>query len=158
MIRGWLDPVVAGKVHFTNNRADLSEFIEPSQILKELGGDEDWEYEYIEPLQGENDKMKDETTKNQLLEDREKTVKEFEAATMKWIQEPHSEQGQQAKSTRNQIATKLKEDYWKLDPYVRARSLYDRQGVIGTDGKINWDAAKASAADVQPDTSANDVD
>jgi len=38
IIRGWLDPVVAAKVHFTNNRSELEEFIHPGQILKELGG------------------------------------------------------------------------------------------------------------------------
>src|ERR1700755_2748639 len=59
IIRGWLDPVVAGKVHFTSNVDDLEKFIPRSQIIKELEGDEQWEYKYVEPVQGENDAMKE---------------------------------------------------------------------------------------------------
>ncbi|PHH81421.1 hypothetical protein CDD83_3581 [Cordyceps sp. RAO-2017] len=40
IIRGWLDPVVAAKVHFTNYRAGLEEFIDRSHIIKELEGDD----------------------------------------------------------------------------------------------------------------------
>ena len=39
IIHPWLDPVVASKVHFTYGREGLEEFIEPSHIIKELGGD-----------------------------------------------------------------------------------------------------------------------
>ena len=159
MIRGWLDPVVAGKVHFTNNRADLAEFIEPSQMLKELGGDEDWEYEYVEPVPGENDTMKDAEARSRLLEARENTVKQFESATLDWIQDPEGEKGQAAKARRDQIATQLREQYWKLDPYVRARSLYDRLGIISSDGKVTWNAVTTSSTgQTQPEPSADDVD
>ena len=59
MIKGWLDPVVAAKIHFTKNRQDLENFIHPSQIMKELEGDEDWEYKYVEVPENENPKMAD---------------------------------------------------------------------------------------------------
>lgn len=151
---------MAGKVHFTNNKADLEEFIEPGQILKELGGDEDWEYQYVEPVPGENDKMKDVETKERLLGSREETVKQFEAATMGWIQRPDGEEGKANKAKRDQIAAKLREGYWGLDPYLRARSLYDRIGVIQPGGKVTWDASRASTTSkqVSPETYADDVD
>lgn len=160
VIRGWLDPVVAGKVHFTNNKSELEEFIEPSQIIKELGGDQDWEYEYVEPLAGENDKMKDTATRDSLLKTREETVKQFEAATLDWIKKPGGEEGKAARDRREKLATELKEGYWKLDPHIRARSLYDRMRIIQPDGKITWTAAKApeSAAPGAPETSTDDLD
>jgi hypothetical protein len=43
IIKGWLDPVVASKIHFTKHLEDLEQYIPRSQIMKELGGDEDWE-------------------------------------------------------------------------------------------------------------------
>src|SRR3954453_5427887 len=53
IIRGWLDPVVAGKVHFAKNLEELSHYVPKSQIPKELGGEEKWEYKYPEAVPGE---------------------------------------------------------------------------------------------------------
>ncbi|PNY26712.1 CRAL-TRIO domain-containing protein [Tolypocladium capitatum] len=138
IIRGWLDPVVAAKVHFTNYRAGLEEFIAPDQIIKELDGDEDWEYKYEEPVPGENEKMKDTETRDALLKARAELYKEFEAATRTWIRSPNTEEGKQARGQRERIAAQLRVDYWNLDPYVRARSQYDRKGEILPGGVVNW--------------------
>ncbi|OAR05976.1 hypothetical protein LLEC1_01308, partial [Akanthomyces lecanii] len=138
VIKPWLDPVVAAKVHFTNGRIGLEEFIAPSQIPKELGGEEDWKYKYIEPAENENAAMQDIATRDKILGERSALVKEFEEATKSWLREGDKESGQEARQSRDSIATQLKDNYWKLDPYIRARSLYDRQGVIGTNGAINF--------------------
>ncbi|PHH74667.1 hypothetical protein CDD82_4830 [Ophiocordyceps australis] len=138
IIRGWLDPVVAAKVHFTNYRAGLEEFIAPSQIIKELEGDEDWEYKYVEPIEGENDAMKDTETRDRLLKTRSELYNQFEEATRAWIRSPESSEGKQAQKKRQEIATNLKKGYWDLDPYMRSRSLYDRQGYLKPGGQVNW--------------------
>ncbi|KAG8157793.1 hypothetical protein KVR01_012455 [Diaporthe batatas] len=151
IIKGWLDPVVASKVHFTNNIKDVEQFIHSSRVLKELDGQEDWAYQYVEPIPGENDRMKDEATRNGLLAAREQLYKDYEEATLKWIQNPEDAS---AKVQRNSIAAKLRADYWKLDPYVRARSLYDRTGWLQGD-KVEPYPKKANA---EPTTTADDVD
>jgi hypothetical protein len=156
VIRGWLDPVVAAKVHFTNNRSELEDFIAPNHLIKELEGDENWEYKYVEPNPGENEKMKDTQTRDRLLVEREKLVKKFEQATQEWIRHPEGEQGKQIKSEREKIAKALKEDYWHLDPYIRARTLYDRQGAIQSGGKTDWYSLKPPT--VAASTSADDLD
>ncbi|KPM38535.1 CRAL-TRIO domain-containing protein C3H8.02 [Neonectria ditissima] len=160
IIRGWLDPVVASKVHFTNNRTELEEFIEPKHMIKELEGDEDWEYKYIEPIAGENDKMKDIETRDRLIEAREELVKKYEHATREWIRHPEGDEAKAIKAERAKLAEQLKVDYWNLDQYVRARTLYDRQGAIQGGGKTNWysapKAAVPSASAVS--TSADDLD
>ncbi|KJZ76195.1 hypothetical protein HIM_04277 [Hirsutella minnesotensis 3608] len=138
IIRGWLDPVVASKVHFTNYRAGLEEHIDASQIIKELDGDEDWEYKYVEPVEGENDAMKDTETTDRLIEERAKLFQEFETETKKWIKSPNSEEGKQAKAQREKLADQLKDRYWDLDPYTRSRSLYDRLGYLKQGGAVDW--------------------
>jgi hypothetical protein len=160
IIRGWLDPVVAAKVHFTNNRSELEEFIHPGQILKELGGDENWEFDYVEPVAGENDAMKDTASRDRLLEARQKIVNDFESATEDWINKPEGPEASNIKAERTKLAAQLRENYWELDPYLRARSLYDRQGAIQKGGKVDWyqtDAKPVSAAPAL-ETSADDVD
>ncbi|KAG6024647.1 hypothetical protein E4U41_001728 [Claviceps citrina] len=138
IISAWLDPVVAAKVHLTYGREGLEEFIHPSQIIKELGGDEDWEYTYEEPVPGENDAMKDTASRDALQKIRDGLANEFEVLTKEWITNPDSARGNELKAKREIVAAQLKENYWQLDKYVRARSLYDRQGNIRAGGKTEW--------------------
>ncbi|RKF55823.1 CRAL-TRIO domain-containing protein C3H8.02 [Erysiphe neolycopersici] len=136
IIRGWLDPVVASKVQFTNTVEEMEQYINRSQIIKEFGGDEDWEYQYVEPILGENDIMNDTNTRDQLLREREKIVKEYEDTTREWIQANSTDRPVIYKK-RLDIANSLRDNYWKLDPYLRARTYYDRIGVIKPGGAIN---------------------
>ncbi|KAL1891159.1 phosphatidylinositol transfer protein csr1 [Sporothrix stenoceras] len=138
IIRGWLDPVVASKVHFTNNVKDMEQFISKDQIIKELDGDEDWEYTYLEPEPGENDKMKDTATRDKLLAEREHLYRAFEEATAKWVVGTNAEQIKTTREKRESVAKQLREHYWTLDPYVRARSLYDRSGMLRADGTVDF--------------------
>ena len=149
IIRGWLDPVVASKVHFTSNVEDLSEFIPRSQIIKELEGEEDWEYKYIEPVQGENESMKDEGARKELESQREGDVREYQTRTFDWITKGMGHDGEKVNEERHALARQLNDNYWKLDKYLRARTIYDRAGMIGIDGTINFYPAKTAAGSAQ---------
>lgn len=142
IIKGWLDPVVASKVHFCSNKSDLSEYISKSRMLKELDGEEDWEYEYSPPVPGENDRMKDTETRDKLLAERTKLAEEYERLTVLWAKDNDRKAGPQ----RTAIAEQLVANYWRLDPYVRARSLWDRTGVLGEGGKLNFYPEQGPAA------------
>jgi len=128
IIKGWLDPVVASKIHFTRSATDLEQFIPKSQIVKELEGDDQWEYKYIEPVPGENDIMEDTETRDRIQEERNEMVGRFEEVTKRWIA------GEDVVEERNSVASELNANYWKLDPYIRARTLYDRTGTLGERG------------------------
>ncbi len=118
----------------------MGAYVPRTQIISELGGAEDWTYQYIEPVPGENDSMKDTATRDKLLLAREEIVKEYEKATLEWIHATGEVEA--VKKRRNEIAGKLKTDYWGLDPYIRARSYYDRVGMINPGGKIQFYPAK----------------
>ena len=82
--------------------------------------------------------MKDDATRHRLLEERAVIVKEFEYATQRWIQSaPPADTGVRQK--RNSLAEQLRKGYWQLDPYLRARTWYDRTGMIKPDGTIDYD-------------------
>ncbi|KAJ5482940.1 CRAL-TRIO domain-containing protein [Penicillium diatomitis] len=141
VIKGWLDPVVAAKIHFTKNRQDLEEFIAPSQIMKELDGDENWEYNYVEVQEGENAKLKDTETRDKLLSERQVLAKDIQDVTMEWLRaSSHKDTSAIAavKGKRDDLIAQLREQYWVLDPYIRARSLYDRLDIVQGDGKIEF--------------------
>ena len=125
---------MASKIHFTKNIEELEGFIEKSHIPKELGGDDPWEYHYVEPISGENASMSDTTSKELLLNERAALVKDYETTTQQWIRDTHSRQILQQK--RSELTERLHSSYWKLDPYLRARTLYDRTGLIRKGGKL----------------------
>lgn len=136
-----MDPDIAAKVDFTNNVNDLTKHIERDQIVKEVGGDEDWEYEYIEPSPEENDKMNDTTTRDALMSERQQIGEEFLTATSAWAEAAKSKNADDVKkaaSERAFLAERLRVNHWKLDPYTRARFCLDREGVIQEGGKVDF--------------------
>jgi CRAL/TRIO domain len=149
IVKNWLDPVVASKIHFTRSAADLEKFIPRDRIVKELEGDEPYEWMYIEPVPGENDMMKDTEARDKIQAERDEMVRRFEESTGKWIA---GEEG--AGTERDEIAKELNENYWRLDPYVRARTVYDRVGAIGPQGGFvyskNEPATSSNAEEAKP--------
>ncbi|OTA89326.1 hypothetical protein M434DRAFT_34411 [Hypoxylon sp. CO27-5] len=166
IVKGWLDPVVASKVHFTNTLKDLEEFIATERIPTDLEGTSGYTYEYKEPVPGENAKMKDIETKEKLLQEREALYEEYEGKTIEWINESDATKRAALHSERDAVAKKLREQYWRLDPYLRSRSYYDRIGVIKPDGTVDYypatiapTAANGTAAAIAAgETAADDVD
>ncbi|KAL2106863.1 hypothetical protein VUR80DRAFT_6097 [Thermomyces stellatus] len=159
IIRGWLDPVVASKVHFLNNSKDMEAFVDLKGLPREIDGYEDWEYRYEEPVEGENAKMADTATRDRLLDARRQLIEEYERETLDWVK---GDTGHAAarKESRNATAARLRENYWEVDPYIRARSVYDRIGMIKPGGGLDFYAttngtpgkgAPKSAAGTTPD-------
>ncbi|KAI9833837.1 MAG: hypothetical protein M1826_006360 [Phylliscum demangeonii] len=142
IVKGWLDPVVASKVHFTKHTDDLAHYIAKSQILAELGGDEPWSYQYIEPAAGENARMADGAARDQLLATRMELVGRYERATWSRLRlldaTASAEQVEQVERERRELAEALRENYWAADPYLRARSWLDRTGVIRPGGAVHF--------------------
>ncbi|OGE48355.1 hypothetical protein PENARI_c029G10238 [Penicillium arizonense] len=143
LIHGWMDPVVASKVHFTKSVADLDKFISRTQIPRELKGDEDWQYEYVEPKKDENAIMEDTATRDSLMYDRMMIGIRMLAATAAWISATTFAEGKEnpaavdeLKSRRNAVIEEFRVNYWNLDPYVRARALIDRTGVLKEGGTV----------------------
>lgn len=129
-IKGWIDPVVASKITFTRNYKDITQHIAPEHIPKELGGTRDYEYEYISPKEGENDLMKDTATRDKLYAERCAFYDELEELTVQWVR-ASGEESNAINVKRQEVITKIKSNYWQLDPYVRARTIYDRDGTFG---------------------------
>lgn len=161
IIRGWLDPVVASKIHFTKSVEDMEVFIPRSNIIKELGGDDDWEYTYLEPVTGENDLIVNGASiRAQLQAKRDEQVKEYEALTRTWIAAGPDDVAK-VRNERFRVAALLRDGYWEMDPYVRARTVYDRTGVLGVKGKLDFYSYKKTVATPVPkvvETSADDID
>ena len=147
VIKGWLDPVVSSKVNFTKNVQDLEKIIPRERIPKELDGSEEWEYTYPEPVDGENDIMQDFKTRDSILAKRGEISDEFENITLGLIAAANAKDKETINAHREkraELIRDLAENYWDLDPYVRAVSLYDRLGILQPGGKVDFYPKKAT--------------
>lgn len=141
IIKGWMDPAIVSKVDFTYTAADLEKHIAPEQLVKELGGKDQYEYKFIEPVEGENERMEDTVTRDALLAERERIGEDLLKANAEWIEvakEDDSVRITAVQERRNDIIEQMRLNYWKLDPYVRGRGHLDREGVIGVGGKVSF--------------------
>lgn len=142
MIKPWLDPVIASKINFTSSNADLARFIAQDNLQTCYGGKDDWEYKYIEPVEGENACMQSEK-KEELEAERMELIRRFEQMSVEWAKvKPGSVDAKQKMAERRELAERLGESYMKLDPYTRARTYYHRAGVIDVLGAVDYKAAQ----------------
>lgn len=158
VIRGWLDPVVASKVNFAKNVTELEKFVPRAQIPKELDGEDPYSYTYVEPVVGEN--ATDETLKATLESEKQELVGKYERIVLDWIAEGDAGKSlDDRRKERDAVAEALRTNYWKLDPYVRAKSLYDRIGLVGEAGTLHF-YPEREKENVKPavETSADDLD
>src|SRR6266513_230036 len=111
VIKGWLDPVVADKIHFTRTLEDLEEFIPRSRILKELGGDDDFVYRYVEQEPDDNIKQQDRVKRDALMTARSRHVEEFQDATfiLDMHRRPSDDEHTLARKHREQLASQLRD-------------------------------------------------
>jgi hypothetical protein len=142
MIKPWLDPVIASKINFTSSNADLARFIAQDNLQTCYGGKDDWEYKYIELVEGEDECMQSEK-KEELEAERMELIRRFEQMSVEWAKvKPGSVDAKQKMAERRELAERLGESYRKLDPYTRARTYYHRAGVIDALGAVDYKAAQ----------------
>lgn len=144
MVKRWIDPDVASKISFTKSNSDLLQFVPKENLQKRYGGDDEWNYQYIEPRVGENDCLDKAEKRAEVQSERDELADAFERLTLEWIVSQHqSKQSSEKETERQAVAQQLFENYWKLDPYIRARTLYHRAGTLdASTGKADFKASR----------------
>ncbi|KAH6986519.1 CRAL-TRIO domain-containing protein [Ilyonectria sp. MPI-CAGE-AT-0026] len=140
VIKRWLDPVISSKIHFTSNNKGLTPFISKDNLQTCYGGHDNWEYKYVDPTPSEV--LQSEEKKASIQAERNDLIQEFNRLTAEWASlEPGCVGAEVKAGERSELAKQLQQHYWKLDPYVRARTYYHRVGVIDSTGEVDFKAA-----------------
>ncbi|GAA5835492.1 hypothetical protein JCM3766R1_006432 [Sporobolomyces carnicolor] len=125
-----LDPVVRNKIQMTKSSNDLIEHIPKNHLVKELGGSSEWKWQYPPVVPGENAPQKDAEGKKKAIADRNKLIDEYVAVTREWSK---SSDPKVAKK-REVVVDRMRAQYHELDPFVRGRGAYHRNG----NGLVVW--------------------
>ena len=99
--------------------------------MKDLGGDDDYEYEYLEPTESQNElSTSDNDLIKKTIDERKALQEEFIKKTIEWIEAKDITTSKQLLQERIAISRKLTENYKVYDGCVRNRGIYDRLNYI----------------------------
>ncbi|KAK6531840.1 hypothetical protein TWF694_003005 [Orbilia ellipsospora] len=149
----WMTPILASKVYFTSGVDELTQYIDKSNIPEFLGGDEKWRYSYSEPSPSENSVINEPS--KEVIEERQKLeairwdiIKQYEENTLLWVTNEFegNYMVMDLHDERRLLREDLKLNYWALDRFLRARTYYDRIGMLERGGEINYHPWKRSLA------------
>ncbi|KAI8813339.1 CRAL-TRIO domain-containing protein [Cladochytrium replicatum] len=136
IIRPWLDPVVASKVHFIQT-SDLPKFIDEEKVIRAIDPvyyGTDWEYEFSEPtdddLALEKKIRSDKAGQDIGREEYKAALVEFEAINREWFDIEGEEPSIETEVKREKAGRKVREKLAVLDKFMRGRTSYHRAGVI----------------------------
>ncbi|KAJ9475902.1 Phosphatidylinositol transfer protein CSR1 [Pseudozyma hubeiensis] len=140
VLQPMLDPVVRDKIKFSSKAKDLEELVPASKIRKGMGGTMDWDWDYIEPQAGENDIMKDTKSRSKIEKEMKELTDEFEKVTKEWFDTTSTdEENPDLNYRREVIGKQVRLKNYQLQPFVRAKNIYQRAGLMTMDGTVTWE-------------------
>ncbi|EPX71426.1 sec14 cytosolic factor family protein [Schizosaccharomyces octosporus yFS286] len=132
IIKGWIKPEIREKIVFTQNSKDLENYIDRSVIPASLGGDSQHTYQYVEPKENENELVNEHSYEKKAALDRYYAYyNEWEQQSLHWAQTRNDDAVNEKLRINCDIAgTNFSKEYWRVDKYLRARTVYDRLGLL----------------------------
>lgn len=131
IIKNWLDPNVAAKVVFCKTATEASKFIDLKYIPKAMGGNSDYNGDYIEPSRKDlrPPKQKD-AYYHKLCAQKSHLLLLLLETTRKWIESTNSEVSSKYLNDKIDLNYRLAENFIEMDPYIRCPCLFDRNGIM----------------------------
>ncbi|CAD6939020.1 unnamed protein product, partial [Tilletia caries] len=146
-----LDPVVRDKIKFSSKASELVDYVPVSKLRKAMGGTMQWEWDYIEPTAAENALLKDTQTRDAVRKEHNELNSRFEEVTRAWVN-TKDDSDQAAKDLnyrRHVLGKQLRLKQFQLNPYIRARNIYQRNGTLKEDGSWLWTYPQADGKVVE---------
>ncbi|KAI8995140.1 CRAL-TRIO domain-containing protein [Gaertneriomyces semiglobifer] len=133
VIKPWLDPIVASKVHFVK-AADLPQYIPAANIPSILGGEHaDFEFSFASPadLEARKQVQSDLSGKENAEKRFFDVISRYRPATEALAKGEGN--ASEVESQRQSLETELAEAYLELSKFIRTRTIYHRLGWIEND-------------------------
>ncbi|CAD6887124.1 unnamed protein product [Tilletia laevis] len=140
ILQPMLDPVVRDKIKFSSKASELVDYVPYSKLRKAMGGTMQWEWNYIEPTAAENELMKDTATATAVRKEHHDLSQKFEEVTRAWsnTKDDSDAAAKDLNYRRLVLGKQLRLKQFQMNPYIRARSIYHRDGSLKEDGSWSW--------------------
>ena len=126
-----LDPEIRNKINFCNKSDELD--VVPQYICEDtIGGDQVDVVKWVEPQPGEKEGLdRNDPKRQEMWKSYRDISRDYEEVTKKWI--ISDGQDDRLNAERDQQSKRLRLKYIELEPFLRARSMYQRAGIINED-------------------------
>ncbi|KAE8250525.1 hypothetical protein A4X13_0g4653 [Tilletia indica] len=140
ILQPMLDPVVRDKIKFSSKASELVDYVPYSKLRKAMGGTMSWEWNYIEPTAAENSLLKDTETRTAVRKEHHDLTQKFEEVTRAWVntKDDSDAAAKDLNYRRLVLGKQLRLKQFQMNPYIRARSIYARDGSLKDDGSWSW--------------------
>lgn len=129
IIKHWIDPHVAAKIHFCKAFKDLKEYIDPVYIPQKFGGADTSGPEYPVPTKNQlHPPLAKDANYQRLMKERDLLYMRFLDATRRWVESTLPEVLSKYLEEKIGLSTLLLDNYLAIDPYIRNPGIYDRKG------------------------------
>jgi hypothetical protein len=132
VIKPWLDPVVASKLHFLKSQAELTEHIDVAALPRRLGGNRP-DFRFIPSSHDDEILMKtirqDKTGMEKAQSKHKAAAQEYLQLTVRWAN-LQTKSNDEIKSSRTKAAERLSIAFKELMPYISTRTHQHRVGDI----------------------------
>lgn len=157
MLGPLVNPNMSGRaIIFTNTLPELLKYVSIDQLPASVGGCTKHDYHWIEPNPEIDDApMRNLEERERLKQERKALMEQLESLTRSWIKEADFVKSKKLLERRKLILELCEKNYWTLDPYVRSRAIFDRNGVFG---RLKPELAKGGLAQPCCEISESDQD
>lgn len=126
-----LDPEIRNKINFCNKSNELD--VVPQYICEDtIGGDQVDVVKWVEPLPGEKEGLdRNDPKRQEMWKSYRDISRDYEQVTKKWI--ISDGQDDTLNAERDLQSKRLRLKFIELEPFIRARSMYQRAGIINED-------------------------
>ncbi|PWN43480.1 hypothetical protein IE81DRAFT_75989 [Ceraceosorus guamensis] len=131
-----LDPVVRAKVAFTSKPEELEKHIPKERLLEEFGGTMKNVYTFPEPVEGENDNLKNESKRKETWGTYIGLADEYEKATTTWAK---GDKDEKLVEKRKLLVKQLRVAQYEQEPYYRGKGVPHRDGTLDGQGIVTWE-------------------
>jgi hypothetical protein len=130
IIKHWIDPVVENKIHFLKHDDELTKYIDPSNLPKQLHGTHP-DFNYIPPTDEDRAMLaafRADTEGRKLARAaHRKAARHYLDLTLKWAR---GNESQTLLEERKEATKQLRDAFEQFVPYINTRTYYHRIGAI----------------------------
>lgn len=131
VIKGWLDPVVASKVKFVKSKSEVATFIDLGSLPKCMGGENEYDGEFTEPRPEDINPPKPRDKRYyELIYERHRYHLTYLERTKRWIESTDPSVSAMYLQDKIDLSIKMAQNYIEIDPYIRRKGWYDRNGML----------------------------
>lgn len=130
VIKHWIDPVVESKILFLKHDDELTKYIDPSNIPKQLHGTHP-DFKYIPPTDQDRAMLTafraDKEGRKLARAAHRKAARHYLDLTLKWA---HGDESHTLLEERKEATKQLRDAFEQFVPYINTRTYYHRIGAI----------------------------